>query len=253
MKIFVPQIFDMFLYQYNGNYYTEDGSTSALNTPEAYAAFKEFCELYTDNEVPVSANFYNRFRTGEIPLGIENASQYLLLAYAAPEIAGNWKIAPIPGHTDSDGNINRTNSGTAVDGCIILENAANKNGAWDFLKWWTSSETQMTFSKLVEGRIGAQARWFSANMKAFSALPWSKSDRIAIESAFKNAKETPVVLGSYFSNRHLVNAINRTVIQDRSARDSLEEAAEQINMELSRRQKSYYKRQSKLSQKGDDR
>lgn len=111
----------------------------------------------------------------------------------------------------------------------------------------------MTFSKLVEGRIGAQARWFSANMKAFSALPWSKSDRIAIESAFKNAKETPVVLGSYFSNRHLVNAINRTVIQDRSARDSLEEAAEQINMELSRRQKSYYKRQSKLSQKGDDR
>ena len=253
MKIFVPQIFDMFLYQYNGNYYTEDGSASALNTPEAYAAFKEFCELYTDNEVPVSANFYNRFRTGEIPLGIENASQYLLLAYAAPEIAGNWKIAPIPGHTDSDGNINRINSGTAVDGCIILENAANKNGAWDFLKWWTSSETQMMFSKLVEGRIGAQARWFSANMKAFSALPWSKSDRIAIESAFKNAKETPVVLGSYFSNRHLVNAINRTVIQDRSARDSLEEAAEQINMELSRRQKSYYKRQSKLSQKGDDR
>ncbi len=249
MKIYVPQILDMFLYQYNGNYYTEDGKASALTTPEAYSAFKELCELYTDNDVPVAANFYNRFRTGEIPLGIENASQYLLFSYAAPEIAGNWEIAPIPGHTEADGSINRTNSGTAIDGCIVLENANHKQQAWEFLCWWTSAETQTTFSELVEGRIGAQARWLSANMEAFAALPWSKNDRIAINSAFQNVKETPVVLGSYFSNRHLVNAINRTVIQGQSARDSLEEAVEQIDLELARRQKGYYKRQEKLEKK----
>jgi ABC-type glycerol-3-phosphate transport system substrate-binding protein len=215
------------------------------------AETEELCELYTDNDVPVAANFYNRFRTGEIPIGIDNASQYLLFSYAAPEIAGNWEIAPVPGHVNSDGSINRTNSGTAVDGCIILQNAANKAEAWKFLSWWTSAETQGTFSELVEGRIGAQARWLSANMKAFSALPWSKSDRVAINSAFDNVRETPVVLGSYFANRHLVNAINRTVIQGQSARDSLEEAVEQINLELTRRQKGYYKRQEKAAQKGE--
>lgn len=251
MKIYVPQILDMFLYQHGGNYYTEDGKSSALTTPEAYAAFKELCELYTDNDVPVSANFYNRFRTGEIPLGIENASQYLLFSYAAPEIAGNWEIAPIPGHTNANGEIVRTNSGTAVDGCIILENAKHKAQAWEFLTWWTSADTQRTFSELVEGRIGAQARWLSANMDAFASLPWSKNDRKAINSAFDNVKETPVVLGSYFTNRHLVNAINRTVIQGQSARDSLEEAVEQINLELSRRQKGYFKRQEKLLGKGE--
>ena len=39
MEIYVPQSYDMFLYQNGGQYYTEDGRQSALDTTEAYTAF----------------------------------------------------------------------------------------------------------------------------------------------------------------------------------------------------------------------
>ncbi|MBO9596509.1 MAG: extracellular solute-binding protein, partial [Cohnella sp.] len=72
MQFYFPQDFTSFIFQHGGNYYTADGKKSALDTPEAYRAFQEYTELFTNYGVPVSANFYNRMRTGEMPLGIGN-------------------------------------------------------------------------------------------------------------------------------------------------------------------------------------
>lgn len=113
----------------------------------------------------------------------------------------------------------------------------NPHTAWEFLKWWTDAETQKNYSAQVESRLGSTARWLSANKEAFKSLSWSRQDKLAIESAFNWAVETPVVRGGYFTNRHLVNAINRVVVQRESPRSSLEEAVEAINKELKRRQK----------------
>lgn len=146
-------------------------------------------------------------------------------------------MAPIPGHIKEDGTVDRSNSGLAVDSCVIIQDCENPHTAWEFLKWWTDAETQKNYSAQVESRLGSTARWLSANKEAFKSLSWSRQDKLAIESAFNWAVETPVVRGGYFTNRHLVNAINRVVVQRESPRSSLEEAVEAINKELKRRQK----------------
>ncbi len=236
MQMYVPTLLDLFLYQLDGDYYTEDGLRSGLDTPQAFSAFAELCELYTDNGLPISTDFYSRFRTGEMPIGIENHNAYLQFSYAAPEIAGNWKVYPVPGHKQADGTVNRTNSGLSIDAASILSDCSDPEAAWSFLKWWTSAETQMEYTAQVEGRLGSQARWMSANTTAYESLPWSIEEKAAIRSAWNWAKETPVVRGGYYTNRHLVNAINRAVVENESPRTALEEAVEQINKELARKQ-----------------
>lgn len=84
----VESSFGMFLCQLGGRYYSDDLMNSAFDQPEAYQAFREFTELFTLYGVPVSASFFNRFRTGEIPIGITDFTAYMQLLGRR---AGAWR------------------------------------------------------------------------------------------------------------------------------------------------------------------
>lgn len=239
MQFFFPVDFTMFLYQYGADYYTADGRKTALDTPQAYQAIKECTELYTNYGVPVTADFYNRFRTGEMPIGISNFNLYVLFSTAAPELAGRWGIAPIPGTPKADGTIDRSAGGLIGQAAIIMNSSQKKESSWEFLKWWTSTETQTTFSQNMESLIGAEARWASANIEAFSALAWNKGELDVLRDYWKWAKECPVVLGGYYTTRHLNNAWNRIINDDQPVRDALEAAVYDINRELRAKQEEY--------------
>ncbi len=240
MQFYMPQDFSIFLYQNNGSFYSEDGLTSALDSEAAYTAFKEYTELFTNYGSPASANFLTRFRTGEMPLGVGSFSFYIQLCTAAPELLGNWGIAPLPGIWE-DGQINRSSGGLAAEADMILaKDEEKKSAAWEFLKWWSSTETQVTYSRELESSIGIEARWNSANREAFLALDWSKGDVEVIEEMWTWATETPVLLGSYYTTRYINNAFNSVVISGNlTVRDALEEAVEAINRELKSKQIEY--------------
>lgn len=46
--------------------------------------------FYTDYSFPLTYDFYNRFRTGEMPLGLAPYSMYNTLSALAPELDGLW-------------------------------------------------------------------------------------------------------------------------------------------------------------------
>ena len=52
-------------------------------------------------------------------------------------------------------------------------------------------------------------------------------------------KETPVVLGGYFTVRHVYNAWNKTVLEGEHPRDALEEAVREINKEMRKKQEEF--------------
>ena len=237
MEIYIPQSYDMFLFQNGGQYYTEDGRQSALDSTAAYTAFKQLVELYTHFGVPVSASFLNRFRTGEMPIGIDSLGFYMTLSYGAPELKGKWAIAPIPG-TLRGKTVDRSTGGMASDADILIAQSEKQEAAWEFLQWWNSAETQTEFAAQVEARIGTSARWLSANREAFETLGFSRADKKVINEAFSFTTEQPIVLGGYFTGRHLTNALNRCIVNHQPVRDSMEEMVEQINVELRRRQES---------------
>lgn len=54
--------------------------------------------------------------------------------------------------------------------------------------------------------------------------PWKAEDLEIIDGMLQQAKEIPVVLGGYYTTRHLTNAWNKVVINGVLLRDALEEA-----------------------------
>lgn len=228
-----------FLLQNGGNYYNEDGTRSGLDTPEAYQAFKEWTGLYMNYGMPVAINFFNRMRTGTAPIGVGGFDLYIKLSVAAPELLGKWGVALMPGHRKEDGTIDRSCVGATGQAAIILEQSEHSEEAWEFLKWWTSTETQVNYGREVEALLGPEARWNTANIEAFSSLPWKQEDIDIIREQWTWNKEQPIVVGGYFTGRHLNNAFTRTVMGGVDARDSLEQAVEDINRELIVKQEEY--------------
>lgn len=239
LNMFIPQRYDIFLFQNGGEYYSADGKTSALSGEAAYNAFDRFIKNYTEYGFPYNVSFYNRFRTGELVIGIGGMAEYMSIAYAAPELKGKWAIAPVPATVSEDGTLDRS-VGTALQTVsVIMEDSEVKDEAWEFLKWWMNAETQTEYSKRLESRLGISSRWGSGNYEAFCSLAWSTADLAVIKESLKGVREASYVPGGYFTARHITNAIARCITGGYTPRDSLEEAVEQINIELERKRRDF--------------
>lgn len=231
--------FTEFLYQNGGEFYKVNGLKSALDTPEAYKAFKEYTELFTNYNVPETAMFYQHFRSGLMPVGVGDFNLYMQLMVGAPEIVGKWGILPLPGHIDANGEVDRTAGGLTEKGDIIMKQSTKPEQSWEFLKWWSSAEVQTRFAKEVEAMIGQEARWNTANKEAFVSLSWGADDIRTIQEEWRWAREMPTVLGGYMTQRHLTNAWTSVVMSGMDVREALERAVKDINRELRMKQEEY--------------
>ncbi len=227
-----------FLFQRGGDYYTPDGLRSALDQPTALSSFRDWTALYTNYHIPMAADFFNRFKTGEMPIGIADYWTYVLLSTAARELMGRWQMAPIPGVKMPDGTINRSTGGSG-NAVVIFKQSQHPREAWEFAKWWTSTEIQLRYGTELEALLGVEARWNTANVDALQGMSWPRQDIQAITEQWKWFQERPVVLGGYFTARHIDNAWNRVVLQGTNPREALEEAIRQINLELRKKQEEF--------------
>ena len=185
------------LYQNGGQLYSDDAKETGLLNNEAMDTFEYWTDFYTKYSFPKSASFINRFRSGEMPLGISYYEMYNTLAVFAPEIRGNWAFYPIPGTEITINNaeedvyglsngvypytvVDHTSVASGTAAIMIAKNAqrdANKKYAsWEFLKWWTGS-IQDEFGKEMEGILGSSARHATANYDSFVQLAWPKADQ----------------------------------------------------------------------------
>ncbi|MBQ8683576.1 MAG: extracellular solute-binding protein [Clostridia bacterium] len=241
LEAYVPQDLSMFLFQQGGKYFSDNGLTCALDSTAGYDAFEELVELYVNYGVPFTTAFFNRFRTGSIPVGIGGYSEYISLLIGAPELSGKWGIALVPGHRDENNVVDRSWSGTVTSASLIMADTEMPEESWAFLQWWMGEETQSRYAREVESRIGLGSRVNTANLKAFQSLSWRTGDMDMFMEAWSSAVEIPGVLGGTYLMRHVNNAWNRIVVEQRdmTARDSLEEAIEEIDRELKAKQHEY--------------
>jgi ABC-type glycerol-3-phosphate transport system substrate-binding protein len=230
--------FSPFLFQYGGEYYRDQGTKSALDSPEALEAMKVWTGLFTNYKINKDANFYNRFRSGEMPIGVADYSTYVLLSTAAPELAGWWQMKPMPGVQQADGQINRSTGGLAQTG-MIFKNTGMKEESWEFLKWWTSADVQERFGDELESILGVEARWNTANVEALERMPWPSDDINAILEQWKWFKEREVVLGGYYTTRHVANMWNEIVLNGKNRREAVEDGIKEINRELRKKREEF--------------
>lgn len=82
---------------------------------------------------------------------------------------------------------------SSVTSSILFTNADDKEAAWDFMKWWTDTETQVSYSREMESLLGTSARYPSANVAAMEQLPWSSRDYRVLAAQAAWAKGVPEV------------------------------------------------------------
>jgi ABC-type glycerol-3-phosphate transport system substrate-binding protein len=197
-------LFATLLFQNGGEYYNENGSRSALDNEEGINAFRIYTEFYTDFKLERETSVEERFRTGEAPMIIADYTVYNNFQVSAPDLRGMWGFAPIPGTVQEDGTVNNV-AATQGGACIIMY-MSDRGPSWEFLKWWTSAETQIAFGREMESLMGSAARIPTANLEAFSMLPWPLADYNALRAQFANIRGIPQVPGGYFSFRNVNNA-----------------------------------------------
>lgn len=234
-------LFPSLLLQNGLSIYQEDGKSTNLLEPKVMAVFNDWTDYYSKLKIPKTMDFYNRFRTGVTPLGITSYTMYTTLKVAAPEIDGMWGVSPIPGTAMEDGSISRLSSGGGT-ACAILKETENPQAAWEFLKWWTSTDTQFAYSNEVESILGAAGRVAVSNVEAFKSLQWDAEMKEPILEAWDNVREIPEYPGSYYVSRSVYHSFWNVVNENRNAKDMLLKYGKEANEEIARKWKQYENR-----------
>ena len=233
--------FNWFLFQNGGDYYTEKLDSSRFNEEVAYAAFEQWTQLYSKYGLDRAYDFFNRFRTGEMPIAIATFSSYNQLASAAPEIKGLWAMAPVPGTLQKDGSINRAET-SVITGSIVIKTGKGEEKykqAYDFIKWWTGTESQTRFSQDIEASLGVAARHTPANLAARDSINWTDEELAVLKEQGKHVKNIPEIPGNYIITRCLSNAFRSTVDDGKNARRQLAIYDIDINEEITRKRKEF--------------
>lgn len=231
-------IYPTLLMQNGQSIYNSDFTGTTLTEAKSVDIFTFWTDLYTKRKFQISLDFYNRFRVGTCPIGIALYSTYATFRVAAPEIDGRWKMVEIPGVRQEDGTINNCETGSG-SGCAISSISKNKEAAWKFLKWWTSSDTQLAYANNVEAILGVSARHPTSNIEALKQLPFDSESLESLLSQWSKVEELRELPGGYYMARGIDQAYWNTINGNENPKDMLLKWGSIVDEEIARKKAEY--------------
>lgn len=202
MQIALSSDYKIFLYQMGGTLFADDGMRINLDSNTALDSFQTMCNMFTMYSFPYKYDFENRFRTGEMPIGIASyIGTYNKLVVYATEIRGMWQFVPLPGMVDEDGNINNVSVAT-VSAIVMISGCNNRDNAWKFMTWHVGAECQSDYANEMVAILGDSAKHSTANLNALSSLPWTTEEYKNVALQFNNLASIPNYPGSYIIGRY---------------------------------------------------
>lgn len=225
------EAYAMILLQRGGSVYSDKTYECAMNSTVGVKVFTYFTDMFTNYGFPLTYDALTRFRMGEMPIVIADYTFFNSLQVGAPEISDLWKMAAVPGTEREDGTVDNSTV-IAGNACMMLKAAKDPEKAWEFMKWWTSAETQTAYGRNMEMILGTSGRVATANLEAAAALSWSKENSDAISAARLSVKGLENVPGSYFLSRHFTNAFRKVVISGGDAKEAMRYYTKIINNEI---------------------
>ena len=212
----------------------KDLNLTNFMTQDSIRVFEQWTKFYTVFSFDQTFDAFSRFRTGEMPLVVQPYTFYNQLSVAAPEIKGLWDFTLVPGTKQADGTINHA-ANSAGSGAVIFNKVSNQAAAWDFVKWFTSTDIQVDYGKQIEALMGPMGRFDTANVEALEQLPWSTAEYEKISAQQSYLKEVPIIPASYAVTRHINNAFRMVVNDAGNPRYTLMSYNDQIKSEIVRK------------------
>lgn len=242
MQIGMHTEYKIFLYQMGGELFADGGMRINLDSNVALTAFETMCNMFTMYGFPYTYDFSNRFRTGEMPIGIASyCGTYNQLKVFATEIEGCWGFYPLPGVVDEEtGEINNVSVSTAT--AVVMLTGADehlKDEAWEFMKWQVGAEFQTEYANEMVAIIGPSAKQATANITALASLPWTTEEYQQVALQFNNLAAIPNYPGSYIIDRYTNFAFLDAYNDNEDPVDSLLSYITTINKEITRKRSEF--------------
>lgn len=237
---------NLFNYQMGGDLYADNGKRIGLDEEVTLKAFDYMCSFFSKYKCPVQYEFSNRFRTGEIPLGIMDYTSYTQLAVYATEIRGLWEFVPLPGiatyNDDQTVTINNTSvSGTSA--LIMLHDDSRTEeqtkNAWTYMKWYVGAENQSAYANELTALLGTVSKHNTANVQALASLSWTTSEYRNLMGQFTNLSAVREYPGGYIISRYVNFAFLAVNNDNADPSDSLLDYVDEINKEITRKRKEF--------------
>lgn len=240
---FAPPDFLTILYQQDETLYKNNGYQINLDSETSIQSFITVTDYYITYNCPKSYNFQNRFRFGEMPVGMQPLSFYNTLCVAAPEIRGTWTFTTVPGTVDKEtGEINYSTVATVSSICMLNaavqtgeteeERKAYADACWEWMKWWVGEDAQYEYGIELEATLGVAARYNTANLAAAQRLPWTTKELSAIMDQWNNVVGNEEQVGGYYYTRYYSFAFNEVLDDYTDARETLLNYVQEINKEI---------------------
>ena len=226
--------FAMLVLQTGNNIYNDDLTKTTYDQQSVIRAFERWTKFYTVFDFEQTYDAFSRFRTGEMPIVIQNYTFYNQLSVSAPEIKGLWNFTLVPGTVQEDGTISHA-ANSSSSGAIIFNKVSDTQAAWEFIKWFTSTEVQVDYGRTIEALMGPMGRFDTANVQALEQLPWSTSEYNKISAQMSETVEIPIIPASYATTRHTKNAFRAVVNDAWNPRYALSSYNRDINSEITRK------------------
>ncbi len=238
MEIGLAKDYQIFMYQMEEDLWADDGMRINLDSNKSLEAFETMCNYFTQYSLPYTYDFANRFKTGEMPIAIQNYTMYNNVVIFGTEIAGLWEFGPVPGMIDEDGKINNTTmSGTSA--LVMMAGTDDAASSWEFMKWYTDTQFQVDYSNELVAILGDAAKNATANQEALEELPWTSREYEQLMKQMNSLSAIPQYPGSYIIARYTDFAFLDAYNNHADPVDSLLQYINTINKEINRKRTEF--------------
>lgn len=211
--------------QYGGQLYDPETNTIGLDSPEAIEALQMFVDLVHKHKVAYTTtgfNHQNDFLAGQVAMVI---SSVVSKVYMQNKFTFDWGMVPIP-----QGKVKASIlSGTNVS--IFKSNPERQKAAWEFIKWFTSTENTARWSlgttympvrqSAINGETMQKAfKEDPRNLAAILQLPYSQYE--------------PRIAPWYGCRKLTGSALEESLLGKRPVEEIMKEKVEEMNKELAR-------------------
>ncbi|MDR0657261.1 MAG: sugar ABC transporter substrate-binding protein [Treponema sp.] len=189
------------VWQAGGDFFSSDGLTATINTPQVKKAYEFIYGLIRDGYAPVPGDGGGAFQEGHAAMHAGGHGPWYA-HYSLADVDFKWDVAPMP-----RGDVKSTTGYGSSFG--ILSNSKNQDEAFEFLDWFLSDEQQYIRAK--------QFAWFPPTS---TVLNYPGFNDVSVLSM--NAAQKALVLReSEFSRAPIVVARQNEINQILSRENSL--------------------------------
>lgn len=223
------------IYQNGGRLYAENGTATAIDSPDSVRGLKELGDLFVAYSLDTQVNeFFNSFRYSVLPVGIVDSNTYILIKNGATELEGQWALAPYLGTVQDNGEVSRWYVANGTGG-VIFSDSDKTEQAWEFLKWWTDTQVQVEYTYTLRSTYGDTYFWLPSNVEALQQAPIAQEDKVVILDMVQWLRDVPRTPGQYLVERSISDIWNAMVLDGTSAQVAADEKVIAINREIKKK------------------